>query len=655
MSLLVPTLLHAGGALSQPFDEVLETIFVTAPARERFGPVSETHHGLSMQKVKTAQADTAAELIRLLPSAHVPTNSRGESLVYLRSAGERQVAAFFDGALLNVPWDNRFDLGVFPAAIIVRATSASGTLSPQYGVNALGAVALFPRGQLADGRNATVDGSVGSQEYFSFNAATGTSIDRVDVMAALGHAQRDGVAVSDAADLPFNQPASSLRTNTDLEANYAFLHAETDIGPVGLSATLLGSRTARGIAPESDRASGARFWRYPKVQTIMGILSGSADLAPSHHLTGSVWTQDFRQTIDGYQSAAYAIIEDREEDKDRTYGARAILQSTWGATEFTSSINYLTSEHQQRDIKFLSGMPPNLLPSTLFYKQEAASIGLDVEHAVGDAITLDVGIGIDRVDYLRTGDKPALDPFNEPVFRAGLSYSLNEDTRLRAAIGQKSRMPTMRELFGAALNRFLINPDLKPEVIRTAELGWDYSGGDFHVSTIVFGQDVEDTIDQQRVGSLRQRINLEGSWVVGLELSGEAQLTPAWHLNGQITTTRTRRKTNVSDTTSLLAERPSVLAQIALDYEFASGALAGGEVQYTGRAYSMNEAGAFEPLKTSTQINLFANYPLAQFGSRDIDAELFIRLENILDAVVEPQIGLPAPGRNARAGIRIRI
>ncbi|MGB1375120.1 MAG: TonB-dependent receptor plug domain-containing protein, partial [Rhodothermales bacterium] len=56
-----------------------------------------------------------ASTLRLLPSTSVQTNSRGETLVYIRSAGERQVAVFLDGAPLNIAWDNRIDLSLVPA------------------------------------------------------------------------------------------------------------------------------------------------------------------------------------------------------------------------------------------------------------------------------------------------------------------------------------------------------------------------------------------------------------------------------------------------------------------------------------------------------------------------------------------------------------
>jgi len=640
------------GAVAPPSEQVLETLFVTAPADQLFGPISETHHRLEPATIENLRADSADQLVRRLPSAHVPTNSRGESLVYLRSAGERQVAAFFDGALLNVPWDNRFDLGIFPASIIHSITTATGTLSPQYGVNALGAVAIFPHSAATTDDRGWLDLRAGTQHSYGVDAAVVAAAGNLSALGAGVLRTRDGFALSGEADIPFHQYSDDTRTNTDAETASAFVRAESQFDGGELAGTLLMSRTEQGIAPEGYRETGARFWRYPEIETLMGILNGDMALGDASELRGAAWVQHFEQTIDSYEDDSYRTIADREEDRDRTYGARAILTSALGPAQVTGSVNYLRSEHRQRDIGFDAGGPPAVLPAALTYEQQTGSIGVDLEYPLRDALTLELGLGEDWVDYVETGDKPPIEEFFEPVARLGLAWEPNETTRLRGAVGRKSRMPTMRELFGTAINRFLINPDLQPEKITTAELALDYEGPDPTFSLILFGQDVDDTIDQRQVGSLRQRVNLEGSWVLGVEFAGTAEITPAWHLRGNLMAARTRRKEGPEDTSDRLPERPSVLARLALDYERPDGARAGAEIEHTGRAYSLDENGELVPLEISTQLNLYASYPLGNLHGGPA-SEVYLRVQNLTDTYVEPQLGLPAPGRTIFGGLRL--
>jgi iron complex outermembrane receptor protein len=631
----------AGEALAD--DAPLDTMFVTAEANDRFGAISETHRRLDPTDVLTSSPVELGALVKRAPSAHVVTNSRGEALVYLRSAGERQVAVFFDGALLNVPWDNRYDLSILPSSVVGGVVSATGALSPQYGVNALGAVSLVP---VETSDSARIEAFGGSAEHAGASVMGGGNIGSVEALGAFSFARRDGEPLSRNADLQFHQRDGELRTNTDKETISGLARLEVEAGAARFAAAALISHTERGVAPESDRVD-ARFWRYPEIKTRMAVLSGDAAVGPHSQLSGSFWMQDFRQTIDSYESALFDSVEDRDEGRDRTYGARFISRSTFGPTIFTASGNVLTSRHRQRLTAFTDGVAATA--DDLIFSQNAASVGADIEHFVTRSLQATVGGGVDWIEYTQTGDKPGAEPFAEPVFRAGLSWTPGDTMRFRAAIGQKSRMPTMRELFGTALNRFLINPELSPERIRTAELGWDYDDGQARFSIVAFGQDVKDTIDQRDVDGLRQRVNLNGSWVAGIESTGQVELAPRWRLSAHATYAKTRRKDAAADGSKRLAERPSVLARVALDYTHHNKARAGLEVLHTGRAFSVNESGLFEPLAISTQLNLYASYP---FKISDGLVEVFIRGENVADALVEPQIGLPAPGRSVFGGMK---
>ena len=101
---------------------------------------TSTVQRLPLATIEQAAAPSAAQVARYIPSAHVTTNSRGETLVYMRGAAERQTAIFFDGASLNIPWDNRLDLALIPTGIIGGMTVTKGAAAIEYGANVLGGV-----------------------------------------------------------------------------------------------------------------------------------------------------------------------------------------------------------------------------------------------------------------------------------------------------------------------------------------------------------------------------------------------------------------------------------------------------------------------------------------------------------------------------------
>ena len=91
-------------------EEVRDTLFIYIPTFDttevhRLGEVTVGGYRtpsasvamtqrISLAQIENRDAFSASEVLRIVPAAHIQTNSRGETLVYLRNAGERQVALF---------------------------------------------------------------------------------------------------------------------------------------------------------------------------------------------------------------------------------------------------------------------------------------------------------------------------------------------------------------------------------------------------------------------------------------------------------------------------------------------------------------------------------------------------------------------------------
>ena len=124
LALVLPT-----GAIAQQRTDPTGDIVVALPSDPRALPL-ETRHGLDARAIDQIAANTGDEIVRRLPSTYVPVNSRREAIAFVRNAAERQVALFYDGAAINVPWDNRLDLSLFPAALAGSAQVAAAPLAP---------------------------------------------------------------------------------------------------------------------------------------------------------------------------------------------------------------------------------------------------------------------------------------------------------------------------------------------------------------------------------------------------------------------------------------------------------------------------------------------------------------------------------------------
>jgi iron complex outermembrane receptor protein len=607
-----------------------------------------TRHELDSRAIDVIAADAADEIVRRLPSVHVAVNSRGEAIAFVRSAAERQVAVFYEGAAINVPWDNRLDLSMFPSGLAGSALVAAAPLAPRYGVNALGAVSFAPPRPVAP-TAPTARAMLGSAGIRDIQASVPFVTGATEVLIGGSYAARDGETLADDVALPFSQ-AGDRRLNTDRELASVFGRIGTMIGDHRLSLTAFHVDAEKGIAPESDRPSGARFWRYPSLQHSLVTAKAGLVLGETTALDLIGWYQRFNQTIDSYTSAAYDRRDTQEVDRDRTVGARALLTQRLGAAQLVASANVLDSTHDQRDTSFVAGAAPAQLPAFLHYRQRNVSLGLDLSTPLSDQLSVDLGGGYDRVEYLDTGDKPGLADVGGWAGRAGLAWTPSDAWRLRASVGRKIRAPTMRELFGQALNRFLLNLDLQPERIISGEVGAEWHDGATELSLVGFAQDLDGTIDQRNVGRLRQRINLPGTTVLGVEAAAQWHPAAGWSIGGSGTLSRTRRKQVAAGETDRLAEKPEILARVFGDYAAASGFGALAELLYVSRAYSADVDGVLVALPRSASLNLRVSQRVA-IGSGGLD--LFMRGDNVTDSEIVPQLGLPAPGRTIRLGVAI--
>lgn len=648
------------GAAQAPADslkeyELGEVIVGTATETQR---TSSTLQRIPLAAVDRLDAVDVAQTARLIPAAHVQTNSRGESLVYLRGAGERQVALFFDGALLNIPWDNRIDLSLLPSSVVGGVTVAKGVPSVLWGANVLGgAVNLTSRALEGEGTftEATVQGG---SAYFGQSVVTHLGRrGSVSYVGSGGYARRDGYSVPgslEEAGLRFSQPSQSVRTNTDYRLLNGFGRVAVDLGAstqVGLSALHVDGE--KGVAPEGHldpAVESVRFWRYPDWRLSMLILSGQAGLDDATTLRGALWGSRFAQTIADYEGITYDQLASEQADEDWTLGGRAILQRRLAPVTLRLGLNALTSTHRQQEFEYEEGAR-NAAPRQT-YRQGLYSAGLEAEASPVAPLTLTVGVSLDALTAPETGDKPARDPFVDYGVTAGGVVRLDETWAFNASVGRKTRFPTLRELFGEALNRFLVNPDLRPESSLLAEVGTRRSGEFLSGEATFFLNRTDDTIDQRRLeDGRRQRVNLGGSRIYGLELVGATRPFRRVHLDGHLTVMHLEGL-RADGGTVRLSEKPAVLGRLAATYNPGLGPNATVEAAYTGVAYSPDAPDSFARLDPSFVLNARVGYRAAV---RMVAAEVFARVNNITDAVVLPQLGLPGPGREVQAGIKLAL
>lgn len=630
---------------------------VVSDRRWEEGSTVSTVQQVDPAAIESQDAADVSELGRLVPATHVQTNSRGQTILYFRNAGDRQVGQFFDGALLNIPWDNRVDISLIPASVVEEVTVTKGVPSVRYGANMLGGAINFQSRTLdAPGRRTELNGSLGTAAQRRASVTHLGRTDRWSYTTVLQYTARGNQPLPQAANLQNNQPLSNRRVNTDRRLVSAFGRGSRRFENGGhLAVSAIHVDAEQGVAPEGNVPdSQTRYWRYPLWQKSTVIASGQLPVGTNTSLRGAAWGSRFAQDIDQYTSTEYSELRKTQRGRDLTGGVRLIGTQNLPVGTLTLAFNGLTSRHEKTIDP--SDQPANSTAVSTF-RQHIFSTGLEYEAQLHPRLEVSAGVNLDGSSTPETGPFPSRDPFYAWGLTSGLRVDLGDGWSLRGAAGRKSRFPTMRELFGAALGKFVPNPRLSPVTAWIGEVGLERRGPSYHVGVTPFLNRVYDTIDKRTFQDgpnegKEQRINLKGARIYGIESTAQWSPTAALRLDGHLTWSHPRSFTETG--MQKLDEKPAWLGTGTVTYEFPGGLSVMAQAQYVGDIFARNEKNVFVRLPSSLILDTRLGFDLTTV-TRAVEGELFARVDNVTDDAKFIGLGLPGPGRSFRVGIEVAL
>lgn len=628
----------------------IEEVVVTAPQRERraLQPAIEIDQAQIQERAPVALTD----IFKGLPSLGIRTNSRGEAVLRLRGSEERQTGIYLDGAPLSVPWDGRVDLSALPGGIVesVRITASAAPI--EYGPNSvLGVVDIQTPVDLEPGLD-SMQAEIGTEDSGSLSAVAATRAGGVDWLLGGGYRRVGGEAISDVSVIPFGPVADGARANTDLESASLFVAAgkEFDRGVARLS--LLSVDAERGIANAGhiDPASGSpRYWRYPHWRFDQLTFNSVFDVGAATSLRSTAWFQHFEQTIDQYTDDSYSMLAASEDDKDNTLGLRMVLERPFEAFDLRLVGNAQSTRHSQVDTDHANEVRGPLMS----WRQDIYSLGAEIDTSVGDNLLLSAAASYDLATTPETGGRESQKDLSDWAASIALQWSPNDSWQVAGTLGQRTRFPSLRELYGEALGQFLVNPDLRPETTMLGDLNFERTSRDgalkFRLSPWIIR--IDDTLSRRNVTvdgqRLRQRYNLEGSDGHGIEAGIDwnvERLEFRFHANWQDLEAAVER----DGTRPVLYQRPDLQVTLTLDWLITADWDLFFEIRHVGTALDEDEDGSIRELPTSTALSfrLFRTVHEDESGRWRV----YAGVDNLGDELILPQLGLPQPGRTAMLG-----
>jgi iron complex outermembrane receptor protein len=603
-----------------------------------------------------------ADLLRSVPGVQLRINSRGEGVVRVRGSEERQTSVFLDGAPLVTPWDGRVDLNLLPAGAIDRVTVVKGAAPLEYGANAVAGVVDLGTITAGDAVAVRAESQAGTGGIGSASLVLTAPIGRnLSIVAGGTISSRDGERIADRSVIPFDLATNGLRSNTDFDGWSSFAALGYNEGENTVRISWLRADVERGIAAQGDldpAIASPRYWRYPRWSLDQLTLSGHFQVSEHLVLRATGWQQWFGQTIHAFRDSSYTALAAREVGDDSTTGLRGTLTGTWRGMVVRVSGTAQTSTHTQRDAQSLTGLSSGFIDDpTRRFRQILYALGAEVDRGLAESIDATGGIGYEQAATAQLGYNAVRSSSGALSLYGALRYAATDRFRLIASLGRRTRFPSPRELFGEALGRFQINLNLRPEQALLGDLSVHWQLGEGTTSDItIWFSDNSDTIGQRLVNvggrRRRQRFNMSGSFAYGVEASINARLASNLTFEWSGALQRARASLESDGSRPVLFQRPRYQLTTALDWSPVPPLDLRAELVGGGPARDLADNGDIVRLPRYFLLNLRAFSTIGEIAGIG-PISLFAAADNLNDAVILPQSGLPAPGRTLRLGIRI--
>ena len=603
---------------------------VETPAREVGSAISV----ISSFDLSRFKKTFVLEALRDAPAVSVAQNGgMGEaSSVFLRGANSEHTLVLLDGVELNDPINpsRSADLAHLFLVNVDRLEILRGPQGPLYGSDALGGVVnIIPmRGQ---GRpRLTLTSSGGTYGTFIGQAAVSGSAKAVNYSLGFSRYKTGGISAADSAlagnserDGYKNWTLSgrvgiTLRENLEVDLVGHSIWAKTDIDNFG--------------GPYGDDPNNTQDYRS-------FFLKGQ--------VRGLFWKNRWEQRL------AVAVVDSRRShhnspdefhplESEKGLFKGRMLTLDWQNNLFLHASHTLTAgleyEREQGESTYLTEGPWGPF-SSLFPRQKAETFGLYLQDSIRFAGRLFAAAGLRLDHHSRTGDAV--------TYRVAPAYILKaSQTKVRASLGSGFKSPSLYQLYApGTIFGPIGNAGLKPE----RSLGWDAGveqplfGGRASGAVTYFHNDFKNLID---FSAVQGYINIGRAETRGVEVEFSAR--PWEFLSFNLVYSRLKAQDKIRETP--LLRRPEDMISARLSTFFLRRWTAAVSFDYVGLRKDINYSVWPAMTVTLPAYSLLNGVVSYEAGK---NAQLFVRLDNILDNRYEMVYGYGTLGFSIQTGVKL--
>ena len=479
---------------------ITESVTVSAkvPRELPYAATSE----LKLEKIEPIKPRDLAEILPSAPGAYVSTGAKSEWGVKLRGLGTNRITLLYDGIPIYEPYYNSFDLKAIAADQIESVKVLKGATSVLYGPNAMGGVVDVLSKRPANNQfSLRLD--YGTRQTYGIYAGGAL---RGRNLLFTGSASREA---SDGFNW-VNAGETELRKNTDYERHniggklYYYPGNGAEImGEVNYYQSEYGIPTATAFYKQ-------QYWRFRDWHRLLANVGGSFPLFAGGYLKARLYYVKHYNVLDAYKNDQFSQLTWESTYDNYALGAFVLgMVPLGGRHQLHASASY-----RDDDVSTQSA----LTAPWEHYEHRTLSLGVEDHFRVSDKVELMAGASLDHLNKQDGENKTTLNPI------LGVKYNPSAWTDLHLTLSQKSRFPSMKNLYSLPENGG--NPDLRDEIGTTVELGFTYDRGWF-LSGAVFHNRIRDMIESRiNADFIKQNINVAKALISGFELEARKAFGP---------------------------------------------------------------------------------------------------------------------------------
>jgi len=553
---------------------------------------------------------------------------------FIRGANSEHTLVLADGVELNDPMNpsRSFDLAHLTLENIERVEILRGPQSPLYGSDALGGVINIITKKGAGKPRVTLASSAASYGTFINRGGISGSAKNVTYSFGLQYSATQGVSAASSA-YPGNSENDNWR-NLSLSGRLGISLGNAVEVDLTARSTLAKADLDNFGGPYGDDPNNIQDYKHVLLRgQIRGLF-----LSNRWEQKLAVSLVDSRRSHDNPTDQTHPFDSEKGRFESRS------VKLDWQNNFFIHPANTLTVgvEHEQEEGEseyLMTGQWGSYASD--FPLQKARLTGIYVQDYVRWADRLFASAGLRYDHHSQAGEALTFRVAPAYIFKAA-------GTKLKASLGTGFKAPSLYQLYAPGTYFGPIgNSDLKPE----KSLGWDigfeqpFLGQRARLGITYFHNQFENLISYD---SARGYINIGKAEAKGVEVELEARPSEGISLNAAYTRLEARDKVQETD----LLRRPKQTICAALSYAFIDKWNLSVSLNYTGKRKDIDYSAW-----PAREVVLPGYSLLNGIISFDLNAniELFVRLDNILNARYEMIYGYGALGFSAQAGVKLSL